>query len=103
MNVVVRMQEIRLESWKEIANYLKRDVTTVRRWEKEFALPVRRLQRKKLGAIYAYPGEIDGWLRKRTDAVAPAARGGAALALVSAGFAIAGAGLLLVRNLQRGR
>jgi len=31
----------RLDSWKEIAAYLKRDESTVRRWENE-GLPVRR-------------------------------------------------------------
>ena len=35
--------EDRLDSWKEIAAYLKRDVTTVQRWEKEKGLPIRRL------------------------------------------------------------
>jgi hypothetical protein len=34
----------RLESWKEIAAYLGRDVTTARRWEKQERLPVYRLQ-----------------------------------------------------------
>ena len=29
-----RLPEDRLDSWKEIAAYLKRDVTTVQRWEK---------------------------------------------------------------------
>ena len=32
----------RLESWKEIAAYLKSDATTVRRWEKREGLPVHR-------------------------------------------------------------
>ena len=43
----------RLESWKEIAAYLGRDVTTARRWEKQERLPVYRLQHSKLGSIYA--------------------------------------------------
>jgi hypothetical protein len=30
----------RLDSWKEIAAHLKRDVRTVQRWEKEHGLPV---------------------------------------------------------------
>ena len=34
--------EGRLDSWKEIAAYLKRDVTTVQRWEKREGMPVRR-------------------------------------------------------------
>ena len=34
--------EDRLDSWKEIAAYLKRDVTTVQRWEKREDMPVHR-------------------------------------------------------------
>jgi TolB-like protein/tetratricopeptide (TPR) repeat protein len=50
----------RLDSWKEIAAYLKRDESTVRRWEKE-GLPVRRLAHKKKATVYAYKSEIDVW------------------------------------------
>jgi DNA-binding transcriptional regulator YiaG len=32
----------RLDSWKEIAAYLNRDVTTVQRWEKREGMPVHR-------------------------------------------------------------
>ena len=39
-------QHTRLDSWKEIADYLGRDVTTVIRWEKEKGLPVHRLPRR---------------------------------------------------------
>lgn len=35
-------RESPLESWKEIAAYLKRDVSTLKRWEKSEGLPVRR-------------------------------------------------------------
>jgi phage terminase Nu1 subunit (DNA packaging protein) len=34
--------EGRLDSWKEIAAYLKRDVTTVQRWERREGMPVHR-------------------------------------------------------------
>ena len=34
----------RLDSWKEIAAYLRRDVRTVQRWEERESLPVHRLQ-----------------------------------------------------------
>ena len=34
--------EDQLDSWKEIAAYLGRDVTTVQRWEKCEAMPVHR-------------------------------------------------------------
>jgi hypothetical protein len=55
----------RLESWKEIATYLGRDVTTVRRWEKGEGLPVHRHLHNKLGSVYGYTTELDGWRSKR--------------------------------------
>jgi len=58
----------RLESWKEIAAYLGRDVTTVRRWEKGEALPVHRHVHNKLGSVYAYTTELDAWRNNRTPA-----------------------------------
>jgi len=60
----------RLESWKEIAAYLARDVTTVRRWEKAEGLPVHRHVHHKLGSIYAYTTELDAWRYKRTPLAA---------------------------------
>jgi pentatricopeptide repeat protein len=50
----------RLDSWKEIAAYLKRDGRTVRRWEAE-GLPVRRKVHKKQASVFAYKAEIDAW------------------------------------------
>lgn len=52
----------RLDSWKEIASYLKCSERTVRRWEDE-GLPVHRHPHKKKAAIYAYKAEIDAWWR----------------------------------------
>jgi TolB-like protein/Flp pilus assembly protein TadD len=60
----------RLESWKEIAAYLGRDVTTVRRWEKREGLPVHRLHHSRLGSVYAYTVELDAWRDERAPAVA---------------------------------
>src|SRR5438132_2719641 len=57
--------EDRLDSWKEIAAYLKRDVTTVQRWEKREAMPVRRHVHDKLGSVYASRSELDSWARGR--------------------------------------
>ena len=51
----------RLESWKEIAAYLKRDVRTVQRWEKEEGLPVHRHIHTKQASVYAYEPELDVW------------------------------------------
>jgi TolB-like protein/Tfp pilus assembly protein PilF len=50
----------RLESWKAIAAYLKRDESTVRRWEEE-GLPVHRLPHKKKATVYAFRSELDVW------------------------------------------
>jgi TolB-like protein/Tfp pilus assembly protein PilF len=58
----------RLESWKEIAAYLGRDVTTVRRWERREGLPVYRMLHSKLGSVYAYTTELDAWRDGRAGA-----------------------------------
>jgi len=44
----------RLESWREIAAYLRRDVRTVQRWEQTDGLPVQRLKRAHRPIPYAY-------------------------------------------------
>ena len=51
----------RLDSWKEIAAYLKHDVRTVQRWEAEEGLPVYRHPTKKRATVYAYRSELDAW------------------------------------------
>jgi Tol biopolymer transport system component len=51
----------RLDSWKKIASYLKRDVSTVQRWERREAMPVHRHLHDKLGSVHAYRSEIDQW------------------------------------------
>jgi TolB-like protein/lipopolysaccharide biosynthesis regulator YciM len=51
----------RLESWKEIAAYLGRNVRTVQRWERREGLPVHRLQHNKLGSVFAHTAELDAW------------------------------------------
>jgi len=57
--------EERVESWKDIAAYLQRDVRTVQRWEKKEALPVYRHMHDKLGTVYAYKAELDAWWNNR--------------------------------------
>ena len=59
----------RLHSWKEIAAYVKRDVTTVQRWEKREGMPVHRHVHDKLGSVYAFKTELDAWARKRSPAL----------------------------------
>lgn len=53
----------RLDSWKAIADYLKRDIGTVRRWEKTLGLPVRRVPGGRGRSVFAYTSEIDAWLQ----------------------------------------
>jgi len=55
----------RLDSWKEIAAHLNRDVTTVQRWEKREGMPVHRHLHDKMGSVYASRAELDGWARTR--------------------------------------
>jgi Tol biopolymer transport system component len=59
----------RLESWKEIAAYLRRGVTTVQRWEQHDGLPVHRLPHAKKGSIFAIKSELDAWWRARAQLV----------------------------------
>jgi Tol biopolymer transport system component len=54
-----------LDSWKEIAAYLKRDVTTVQRWEKREDMPVHRHLHDRIGSVYASRAELDAWMRSR--------------------------------------
>jgi tetratricopeptide (TPR) repeat protein len=51
----------RLDSWKEIANYFRREVRTVQLWEKREGLPVHRHFHKQLGSVYAFRSELDAW------------------------------------------
>ncbi|MGH9309822.1 MAG: hypothetical protein ACRD1U_10635 [Vicinamibacterales bacterium] len=53
----------RLDSWKEIAAFLRRDVRTVQRWEKLARLPVHRHAASRLRTAYAYRSELEAWWR----------------------------------------
>jgi len=57
--------EAALESWKEIAAYLQRDVRTVTRWEKMEHLPVHRHRHLARSSVYAYPSQLDAWRERR--------------------------------------
>ncbi len=61
----VRPLEDRLDSWKEIAAYLNRDVTTVQRWEKREGMPVYRHLHDRMGSVYAFRTDLDTWARSR--------------------------------------
>ena len=57
-----KLSQDQLGSWKEIASYLKRDVTTVQRWEKREGMPVHRHLHDKMGSVYASRAELDAWV-----------------------------------------
>jgi hypothetical protein len=58
---MTRTEATRFDSWKEIADYLKCDVRTARRWEKR-GLPVHRVPGGERSAVHAFQTEIDNWL-----------------------------------------
>lgn len=55
----------RLDSWKEIAAYLRRSVLTAQRWEKSEGLPVHRHTHERQASVYAFRSELDQWRRDR--------------------------------------
>ncbi|MCX6551364.1 MAG: hypothetical protein NTY02_10240 [Acidobacteria bacterium] len=61
----------RLDSWKDIAAYLKRDVRTVQRWERIDGLPVHRHRTPGIGGVYAFKPELDAWWQPRVQASPP--------------------------------
>jgi hypothetical protein len=66
----------RLDSWKEIAVYLGREVRTTQRWEKGEGLPIHRHVHAKASSVFAFKHEIDAWLHSRSRAASePAPKG----------------------------
>jgi tetratricopeptide (TPR) repeat protein len=59
----------RLESWKEIATYLKCGERTAKRWEKTRNLPVRRLPGGR-GQVFAFRSDMVAW-RTSNPSLAP--------------------------------
>ncbi len=51
-----------LNSWKEIASYLKRGLRTVQRWEADLGMPVRRPRGRGRSAVIAIRSELDNWI-----------------------------------------
>jgi tetratricopeptide (TPR) repeat protein len=90
----------RLDSWKEIGAYLKRDVRTVRRWERE-GLPVYRHVHAKKATVYAYKSEVEAWwtsgARARLESPGAAARRySGSLRWVAAGFTLVAAATVAI-------
>jgi hypothetical protein len=56
-----------LSGWKDIANYLRKGVRTVQRYEHELNLPVHRLSRGKFGGgVITTRNELDTWIQAET-------------------------------------
>ena len=49
---------------------MRRDVTTVQRWEKREGMPVHRHVHDKIGSVYAFKTDLDSWARNRRLLVA---------------------------------
>src|SRR5438270_4422767 len=73
----------RLESWKEIAAYLGREVRTVQLWEKGEDLPIHRQQHSKQGSVYAFKSELDVWREARKSEPSSRAKSYRLMALAS--------------------
>jgi Tfp pilus assembly protein PilF len=57
----------RIDSWKEIAAFFGRDERTVKRWERDRALPIHRLPGER-GGVFAYADELTHWLNSTSAA-----------------------------------
>jgi len=92
----------RLDSWKEIAAYLRRDESTVRRWEKA-GLPVHRHRNNVRAVVFAYKAELDAWWHNGGAAPdqppqpAPERRPVATPWIAAAGVVVLGLALVLSR------
>ena len=58
-----RVPRDRLDTWKEIAAHVGRDVRTVLRWHKDRGLPVHRVPGGKGRSVFAYADELDAWMQ----------------------------------------
>jgi len=60
---VERWQD-RLDSWKEVARHLGRQVRTVQLWEKFEGLPIHRHFHRNLSSVFAFRSELDAWCQR---------------------------------------
>jgi tetratricopeptide (TPR) repeat protein len=62
------MSQLRLDSWKSIAEYLKRSTRTVQRWHTHYQMPIHQVGGVK-GSVFAYSEELDSWLTRLGEAL----------------------------------
>jgi hypothetical protein len=65
--------QVRLDSWKEIATYLKHDERTAQRWHANKGLPVHHVPGSIGSSVFAYIAEVDRWLNSTSGDDAPGA------------------------------
>ena len=53
----------RLDSWKDIAAYLGREVRTVQRWAVARSLPIHRVPGGSRPRVFSHKAEIDAWMQ----------------------------------------
>jgi Homeodomain-like domain len=68
ISLLLEQEREQLDSWKEIAAYLNRNVRTVQRWEKREGLPIRRHMHERASSVSACKKEIDAWRKQRSRA-----------------------------------
>lgn len=59
-----KSKENLLSSWKDIAAFLDCHVRTCIRWEKQFGLPIHRMDASQKSRVFAYKDEIEQWQRE---------------------------------------
>jgi Tfp pilus assembly protein PilF len=57
-----KIPRVRLDSWKEIADYLNKGERTAKRWEAERSLPIHHVPGGGHGSVYAFIAELEEWL-----------------------------------------
>jgi tetratricopeptide (TPR) repeat protein len=65
--LVMAENDDRLNSWKQIASVLNREVRTVQMWEKHEGLPIHRHFHNRRSTVFASRAEIESWARRRTE------------------------------------
>ena len=96
----LRAPEDRLESWKEIAAYLKRGVRTVQRWERDEGLPIYRHEHQKRATPYAFTSELDTWRNNHHENHAGEVASGAELGRSAQRRWVAAAGVAILVGLS---
>jgi adenylate cyclase len=86
-----------LDSWKEIARYLRRTEKTCRLWELHLGLPVHRLDGSPKARVFAYIEELDRWKEEKLREGEKRWNIGLIAGLAALGIILVAGGLILIR------